>query len=194
MGKVIANMSMSLDGFVMHPTDGVNLLFEWYQAGAGMEQNAAKKDADGQRDGGTGGSEQVGALLYGRVTFDYANGWGGHHPTGAPVVVLTHRIPDGWPPRGSSVEFVTEGVERAVQRCQELAGDGVVAVGSADLMQQCLNAGLLDEIRVDLVPVLLGEGVRYFEKLADTPAKLSDPTVEPGHRVTHLHYKVRQAQ
>jgi dihydrofolate reductase len=106
--------------------------------------------------------------------------------------VLTHQIPDGWPRPGSTVHFVTDGLESAVNQARAAAGGKNVGVHGADTIQQLLNAGLLDEIHVDIAAVLLGSGIRLFDHLAGTPAVLGNPTVTPGVGVTHLRYPVRR--
>jgi dihydrofolate reductase len=88
---------------------------------------------------------------------------------------------------------VTDGVESAVDQARVAAAGKSVGVHGADTIQQCLNAGILDEIHVDLAAVLLGSGVRLFDRLAGTPAVLGDPTVIAGAGVTHLRYPVRKA-
>ena len=137
-------------------------------------------------------ASELGAMLTGRRTFDVAGGWGGNHAWG-PAFVLTHQIPDGWPRPESTVHFVTDGVESAVTRAKAAAAGKSVGVHGADTIQQCLNAGLLDEIHVDIAAVLLGSGVRLFDHLAGTPSTLGNPTVIPGVGVTHLRYPVRNA-
>ena len=119
-------------------------------------------------------------------------GWGGNHAWG-PAFVLTHHIPDGWPRPDSTVHFVTDGIESAVKQAKAAAAGKSVGVHGADTIQQCLNAGLLDEIHVDVAAVLLGSGVRLFDHLAGTPAVLGNPTVIAGVGVTHLRYPVRKA-
>ena len=106
---------------------------------------------------------------------------------------LTHHIPAGWPRPNSTVHFVTDGIESAVTQAKAAAAGKSVGVHGADTIQQCLNAGLLDEIHLDLAAVLLGSGVRLFDHLAGTPAVLGNPTVIPGVGVTHLRYPVRKA-
>jgi dihydrofolate reductase len=132
------------------------------------------------------------AALTGRRTFDVARGWGGNHGWG-PAFVLTHSIPDGWPRPGSTVHFVTDGIESAVKQAKKAAAGKAVGVHGADTIQQLLNAGLLDEIQVDIAAVLLGSGIRLFDHLRDTPAMLGNPTVIQGVGVTHLRYPVRKA-
>jgi dihydrofolate reductase len=103
-------------------------------------------------------------------TFDVANASGGRHPMDVPIVVVTHRIPEEWVNRkGSPFTFVTEGVPRAIEKAREIAGDKDVVVGAPGVTKQCLRLGLLDEIHIDLVPVVLGGGIRLFE---DDPASI----------------------
>src|SRR4029079_4627803 len=110
-----------------------------------------------------------------------------------PAIVLTHEVPDGWPRPGSTVEFDTDGLESAVARAKTAAGSRSVGVHGADTIQQLLNAGLLDELQIDVAAVLLGSGVRLFDHLAKTPAVLGNPKVIAGVGVTHLRYPVRRA-
>jgi dihydrofolate reductase len=131
-------------------------------------------------------------VLTGRRTFDKAEGWGGNHAWG-PAFVLTHHIPDGWPRPGSTVHFVTDGLESAVNQAMTAAAGKNVGVHGADTIQQLLNAGLLDEISVDIAAVFLGSGVRLFDRLAGTPSVLGNPTTIQGVGVTHLRYPVRKA-
>ena len=135
---------------------------------------------------------ELGAVLTGRRTFHVAYGWDGNHAWG-PAFVLTHHIPAGWPRPDSSVHFVTDGIESAVKQAKAAAAGKSVGVHGPYTIQQCLNAGLLDEIHVDLVALLLGSGVRLFDRLAGTPIALGDPAVIPGVGVTHLRYPVRKA-
>jgi dihydrofolate reductase len=106
--------------------------------------------------------------------------------------VLTHHIPAGWPRPNSTVHFVTDGIESAVKQARAAAAGKSVAVHGADTIQQCLNAGLLDEIQVDVAAVFLGSGVRLFDRLAGTPSVLGNPKVVQGVGVTHLRYPVRK--
>lgn len=195
MTTVIANMSMSLDGFIADTSDGVEHLFGWYNNGAVSVPSAdprwtfhtSEASARYLREA----LASMGALVCGRRLFDVAHGWGGKHPAGVPVFVVTHTVPEGWPRDGVPFTFVTEGVERAVTQAKEVAGDKIVAVASANITQQCLNAGLLDEIAVDLVPVLLGHGIRFFDHLEGTPIQLEDPLIIEGTGVTHMRFRVR---
>jgi dihydrofolate reductase len=202
MGKVATGLSMSLDGFIAGPNDGPGQplgeggerLFEWFSGGdteyrlPGTEMvfRVSPQSAEMLREAHAG----MGAFVTGRRTFDIANGWGGSPPLGVPTFVVTHTVPDEWVYEGSPFEFVTDGVEAAVGRARAVAGDRDVAVGAASIAQQCIKAGLLDEIHVDLVPVLLGDGVRLFEHAGAGPIELENSRVIEGTGVTHLTFRV----
>ena len=195
MAKVVAEMSMSLDGFIADPTGGVGELFGWYangpvavaMPGSAHTFRVSEASAGHLREG----LARIGSLVTGRRTFDIAEGFGGSHPYDVPVFVVTHTIPAGWPRADAPFTFVTEGVERAVAQARAVVGDKCVGVGAADIVRQCLAAGLLDEIVVNLVPVLLGKGTHFFDQLAAAPIALDTPRVVEGTGVTHLYYCVR---
>ena len=200
MSKVIALMSMSLDGFVADEHDGVDEVFDWYFSSGDVEVPTASTTSDMTFRVSEASAQhlrslvaEIGAMLTGRRTFEVADGWGGQHPWDVPAFVLTHEIPDGWPRPGSTVQFVTDGLESAVAQAKAAAGSRSVGVHGARTIQQLLNAGLLDEIHVDIAAVLLGSGVRLFEHLGETPVVLGDPRVAVGVGVTHLRYPVRTA-
>ena len=194
MTKVIADMSMSLDGYVADPDDGIDQLFAWFfdgdvvtpTANPHMTFRTSEASAEVMRAALSG----VGALVAGRRLYDVAGGWSGTHPMGAPVVVVTHRPPEEAPEGATPFTFVTDGVEAAVDAARALAGDKDVVVASANVAQQCLDAGLLDEVSVNLVPVFLGAGIPYFTDLATAPRALGSPRVVEGVGVTHLRYPV----
>lgn len=198
MSSVIAIMSMSLDGYVADRNDGVGDVFDWYFSSGDVAFNAGGahpmtfKVSEASAAHLRGLWSELGAVLTGRRTFDKAGGWGGRHAWG-PAFVLTHQIPTGWPRPDSTVHFVTDGIESAVRQARAAAGGKSVGVHGADTIQQLLNAGLLDEISVDVAAVLLGSGVRLFEHVAGAPAALGSPTVTQGVGVTHLRYPVRRA-
>ena len=104
--------------------------------------------------------------------------------------MLTHTVPQEWVKPGSPFTFVTDGVESAVRQAKNAAGDKNVDVIGASIAQQCLKAGLLDEIQIDLAPVLLGGGVRLFDHLDTAPIELEPLAVVQGLDVTHLRYRV----
>jgi dihydrofolate reductase len=136
----------------------------------------------------------LGALVCGRTLFDVTQGWQGRHTLDVPIVVVTHRVPSDWVEAHPKAPFtfVTGGVAAAVAHAQTLAGDRVVAVTGGTIARQCLELGLLDEVAVDLVPVVMGEGNRpFFGNLSAEDALLDNPTVcVQGDRVTHLVFPV----
>ncbi|MCC7178461.1 MAG: dihydrofolate reductase family protein [Acidobacteria bacterium] len=198
MSKVVAIMSMSLDGYVADLNDGVAEVFDWYFTSGDVEIDAGGSDPMTFRVSAPSAGHirglwsELGAVLTGRRTFDKAEGWGGNHAWG-PAFVLTHHIPAGWPRPGSTVHFVTDGLESAVKQARAAAAGKSVGVHGANTIQQLLNAGLLDELSLDVAAVLLGSGVRLFDHLAGMPAALGNPTVIAGVGVTHLRYPVRKA-
>ena len=198
MSKIVAIMSMSLDGYVADRDDGVAEVFDWYSTSGDVEIQTGGSDPMTFKMSGPSAehfaalTSELGAVLTGRRTFDVAQGWGGNHAWG-PAFVLTHHIPDGWPRPNSTVQFVTDGIDSAVAQAKAAASGKSVAVHGADTIQQCLKAGLLDEMNIDLAAVLLGAGVRLFDHLAGTPSVLGNPTVVQGVGVTHLRYPVRTA-
>ncbi|MDP8925681.1 MAG: dihydrofolate reductase family protein [Actinomycetota bacterium] len=202
MGKVSMGLSMSLDGFIAGPNDslgsplgeGGERLFAWYSSGdteyrlPGTEMvfRVSPQSAELLREA----HSKMGAFVTGRRTFDITNGWGGNPPLGVPTFVVTHTVPQEWVYEGSPFTFVTEGVQSAVEQAKALAGEKDVAVGAASIAQQCIRAGLLDEIHIDLVPVLLGGGVRLFDHLGTGPIDLESTEVAQGTGVTHLTFRV----
>jgi len=196
--KLVAVMSMSLDGFVADANDGVGEVFDWYMNSGNVEFHTGGSDPMTFRVSEPSAKHlrelwsELGAVLTGRRTFEVANGWGGNHAWG-PAFVVTHQIPAGWPRPNSTVHFVTDGLESAVKQAKAAAAGKSVAVHGADTIQQLLNAGLLDELSIDVASVFLGSGIRLFDHLAGTPTFLGNPTSIQGVGVTHLRYPVRKA-
>ena len=202
MGIVTTELSVSLDGFVAGPNDspdnplgdGGQALFAWYGGGdtamtlpgTDMVFHVSRASAELlQEEWG-----KLGAMVAGRRMFDIANGWGGNPPGGGPCFIVTHAVPPEWDKQGSPFVFVTDGVASAVRQAQQAAGGKNVSVSSANIMQQCLRLGLLDEIQLDLVPVLLGSGVRLFDNLGPEAIQLERTTLIEAPGVTHLRYRV----
>jgi dihydrofolate reductase len=198
MSKIIAIMSISLDGFVADRNDGVAEVFDWYFNSGDVEFETGGSDPMTFKVSEASAEHlrrlwsELGAVLTGRRTFDVAQGWGGNHAWG-PAFVLTHHIPAGWPRPDSTVHFVTDGIESAVRQAKVAAGGKAVGVHGADTIQQLLNAGLLDELSIDVADVLLGSGIRLFDRIAQAPVVLGNPTVIAGVGVTHLRYPVAAA-
>jgi dihydrofolate reductase len=195
MSKVVAIMSMSLDGFVADSDDGVAEVFDWYVHSGDVEIHAGGSESMTFRMSAPSAAHfrdltsGLGAVLTGRRTFEVADGWGGNHQWG-PAFVLTHVVPEGWPRADSTVHFVTDGLESAVDQAKAAAGERAIGVHGADTIQQLLNAGLVDELSIDVAAVLLGSGIRLFDHLVGPPSVLGDPTVVQGVGVTHLRYPV----
>jgi dihydrofolate reductase len=193
MGKVITGISMSLDGFITGPQDDVQHLFKWYfsgttdvpMQGGRMVLKVSPESAELIEDS----IRTTGAMVAGRKMFDIAQAWGGYPPF-APCFIVTHSVPQEWVKEGSPFTFVTEGVESAIEQAKAAAGDKNVAVATATITQQCLKAGLLDEIHIDLVPVLLGDGIRLFDHLGTGPIELESTRVVEAPGVTHLGFRV----
>jgi dihydrofolate reductase len=195
MGKVLTHMTMSLDGYIADPDDQVRELFEWYEAG-GVSVPSANESVTFDVDEASAQAlqeliEHGGALVAGRRLFDIADGWHDRHPSGAAVVVVTHRAPADAAERWPRTTFV-DGVEAAIATAREIAGDKHVTIASADIIRQALELGLVDEVCVSLVPVLFGEGIPYFSKLDRGHLLLEDPIVVQGRRALHLRYPVRR--
>ena len=202
MSKVVVELSMSLDGFVAGPNDspaqplgeGGERLFQWYSSGdtalplpgTDMVFQVSRASADLLREEWG----KTGAMVAGRRMFDISGAWGGHPPGGGNCFIVTHHAPQEWVKPGSPFTFVTDGVESAIRQARQAAGDLNVSVSSASIAQQCLKAGLLDEIQIDLAPVLLGGGVRLFDHLGATPIELERTRVVEATGVTHLTFRV----
>ncbi|MCU4182754.1 dihydrofolate reductase family protein [Acidiferrimicrobium sp. IK] len=195
MTKVLTHMCMSLDGFVAQPDDNPGELFEWYWGGD-VTVPSAQDTMSFSTDAASAPMLQeltsgCGAIVSGRRLFDQTDGWGDNHPAGAPVVVVTHRPP----PPDAAERFprttFTGSVADGVTAAKSVAGAKFVTIASADIIQQALNLGLVDEICVSLVPVLFGAGVRYFAELTGGHVLLDDPVVVQGARALHLRYPVR---
>ena len=199
MGKVVSSAMMSLDGYIAKADNTIGRLFDCLNNGdvdvptatPGMTFHMTPQSAEYWR----GWMDAVGAIVVGRTLFDFTDGWGGQHTMGAPVVVVTHEVPTDWVADhpDASLTFVTDGVEAAVAAAQDIAGDQAVAVAAGTIARQCLELGLLDEVAVDLVPVVMGEGKPYFGQMGITDVMLGDPTtVISGDRVTHLVFPVQR--
>ena len=195
MGKVTVNMSMSLDGFIAGPNDDVDKLHQW------LYDLASWREPHGMAGGKTDINAQVvdeafkntGAVLMGRRMFDLAEApWGANPPFHVPVFVLTHRarerlVKEG----GTTFTFISDGIENAFKQAKAAAGDKDISVaGGANIIQQYLTAGLIDEIQVHTVPILLGSGIRLFEHLGTDQIELERNRVIEAPGVTHLRFSV----
>ena len=201
MGKVTFNMTMSLDGFVAGPNDspanglgdGGEALFQWYFSGDTelhiSEGTPALKVSAQSAELIKESFKRYGAGVWGRRTFDIAGAWGGH-PPGSPAFIVTHRVPQEWVKPGSPFIFVTDGVESAIRQARQVAGDKDVVLCTASILQQALKARLVDEITVDVVPLLLGRGVRLFDNKGTEPIELERTRAIAAPGVLHLGFRV----
>lgn len=194
--KVVTSATMSLDGFVANDDNDPGALFDWYEAGDVEMINAGtlppfhltRESADYWGEW----TSRLGCLVVGRTLFDITDGWGGQHPLGVPFVVLTHDPPTDWAhAHTGNAHFVTEGIDAAIALAGQIAGEGTVGVAAGTVAGQALAAGLVDEVAIDLVPIVMGSGHRYFEDIDPATVRLGDPTVIiPARRVTHLRFPV----
>lgn len=198
MGIVQAQAIMSLDGYVAKRDNSIGRLFDWLQNGS-VEIPTPAGDFSVHLNPSSAEHwrrwvASLGVLVCGRTLFDVNGGWQGRHSLDVPVVVVTHRVPREWVEAhpDAPFHFVTDGVRAAIERAQELAGDAVVSVTGGTIARQCLDLGLLDEVAVDLVPVVMGAGNRpFFGELTSQDVLLGNPTVcLQGERVTHLVFPV----
>jgi dihydrofolate reductase len=201
MGKVVAGATVSLNGYIAGPNEsGFEHLFAWF-AGGDFEYPSLNPDVKFRltepdyryfRDV----NERIGVHVVGRRLFDLTDGWGGRHPFDKPIVVVTHSVPQPWVAAhpDAPYTFVTDGLPSAIERARAIAGNLNVNVTAGKLASQCLELGLLDVIWIDLVPVLLGSGVRFFDELEAAPILLDGPDLlVEGSRVTHLRYQIRRS-
>ncbi len=197
MGKISTGFSMSLDGFVAGPHDEVDMVFKWMSLGAQDytatigEDELKLKISEDSIEMFEEQKQTMGVLVAGRRLFDIAGAWGGRHPMDVPMVILTHNPPQEWVDKESSpFTFVTEGIEAALAAAQKIAGEKSIAIASPSLVQQAMNAGLLEEIHIDLADVLLGTGIPLFAHLNIQPADLKLTSLVRSTGVTHLTYDI----
>lgn len=191
MTRVICDMSMSLDGYVTGPNDsrenpfgdGAEMLHDWIFHAATDEDRAILQDM----------LDNAGAIVMGRTSFDKNEGdggWGDSGPVGdIPCFVVTHHPPER--PHPSIYTFVTDGVASAIEQAKQTAGDKVVGLHGATVMQQALPLGLVDEIRLHVIPVLLGGGTPLFSTL-DSAISLERTQVVATPAATHLRFLIVQ--
>jgi dihydrofolate reductase len=192
MTQVYFHISMSLDGFVTGPNEGV---------GNGMGDGGerlhdwkfdAKTEADAEVDDEV--YARTGAILIGKRMFDMGfEPWGDPPPFERPVFVITHEQRDPMPMKGGTTyNFVTAGIEAGLEQAKAAAGEKDVGIwGGANIIREYLNAGLLDEIQIQVIPILLGGGVRLFDELG-RQIELEKTSVIDTPEATHIRYRVRR--
>jgi dihydrofolate reductase len=193
VGKVVMYSSVSVDGFIADENDQPGPLFDWLKSGdLPLDDTGGMTVSQASYDYTRSYWDQIGVTVAGRHVFDMTDGWDGTPPSGIDhVVVVTHRpAPPGWHPE-APYHFV-DGVEAAMAKAQELAGDRIVEVAGGDVGGQVLAAGLVDEVRMDVVPVVFGSGKRYFGSVQAQHLLEGPDEVVQGNRVLHLRYRVRR--
>jgi dihydrofolate reductase len=184
MGKVVLGMTMSLDGFINDRNGSVAALYpdlaDWRETESGKES-----------------IQNTGAVVMGRNSYAMSEDpdwFAGNYEYQVPIFVLTHAPPEKHPEETKDLTFtfVTDGIESAIEQAKVAAGDREVnIIGAASTARQCLKDGLADELHVDIMPVLLGSGLRIFEDLGTETIRLERIKVTelPGGR-THLRFRI----
>jgi dihydrofolate reductase len=198
--RVTADMSMSLDGFIAGANarrgnplgDGGERLHQWVY---GLESWRERQGMSGGRANGDAeivaeGFARLGAVVMGRRMFEEGEEpWGDEPPFHVSVFVLTHEMREPLVKKGGTTfVFVNDGIDNALKQARAAAGDKDVSIAGASTIQQFLQAGLLDELQIHLIPVLLGDGVRLFERVGDTELEIT--RVIESNGVVHLGFRV----
>jgi len=181
MGKVILGMTMSLDGFVNDRNGDVGRLYPDLEA---LRKTEVLQES----------IRTTGAVVMGRHAYDMANGDFTGYEFQAPIFVLTHHVPvkvAKGENENFKFNFITDGIESAIEKAKIAAAEkDVTVIGGADIFQQCLNKGLVDELQIDIAPVLLGDGLRLFEHINAENIELETTDVIELPGITHLRYRV----
>jgi len=211
MGKVALDHSVSLDGYITGPNpgpenplgEGGDRIFAWMMAEPDAPGDDGADDAqmlsEAYEDVIGGGLDETGAVIMGKRMFEMIDGPEGWvAPNGYqftwPVFVLTHEVREPVTKGKTAFTFINDGIESALAQAKAVAGDKIVAVNGANTSQQYIQAGLLDEISIHLVPVFLGGGVRLFDHLGVSPRDLEFAGGKQVAGVTHLQFRFRNAR
>ena len=196
MTKVAAGITTSLDGYIAGPNDGPGRglgdrgerLHYWVFGGTwSYEAEPSGEPTGADKEFLDAGVARVGAIIGGRNTYEAAEAWGGNNPFGVPFFIVTHRPQDQ--PRDAGFMFVT-GVEKAVERARETAGEkDVLVMGGGDVIRQALRAGLVEELTISIAPVILGGGKRLFDGFNET-LDLQHLDIRQSSFATHITYRV----
>ncbi len=197
MTKVIAGITISLDGYITGPHDGPGhglgdggeRLHYWvfggpwsYDVGARGEPTGADKEVLDEA------TARIGAVIGGRNTYEAAEAWGGHNPFGAPFFIVTHRLEEA-PAADAGFTFV-KGLDEAIAQARQAAdGKDIYIMGGANVIRQALREGYLDELAITIAPVVLGGGKRLFEGF-EKSVILEQSRVRQSPFVTHLSYRI----
>lgn len=196
MTKVVATITISLDGFITGPNDGPGRglgdggerLHYWVFGGPWSYDEEPRREATGaDKEYLDEAMARGGAVVIGRNMYEAAQAWGGHDPFGVPLFVVTHRTDDE--PAEGGFTFVS-GLDEAISRAREAAGDKDVGIGGgADVIRQALRAGNVEELSLSIAPVILGGGKRLFDDL-DQSVYLEHLGLLQSPLATHITYRV----
>ena len=199
MTKVLAAITMSMDGYIAGPND---------RPGAGLGDGGeplhywmfGDPSADGKAGRGPAEVDQAyidalfssgGAWIVGRTMHDLANGWGEDPGFGLPVFVVTHRDRETVVKGDTTFTFVTGGLAEALRRAREAAGEkNVIVMGGAGVLRQCLDAGVVDELALTIAPILIGSGKRLFDGIGSPDLQFAPVAVIESPAATHIRYRV----
>lgn len=199
MAKVIASITMSLDGYITGPNDrlgaglgdGGEQLHHWVFGGPWTYESPRGSPAAADQDYLDDVFASAGAWLVGRTMHDVVDGWGDDPGFGVPVFVVTHRARETVVKGDTTFEFVTDGIADALARARAAAaGKNVIVMGGADLLRQYLAAGLVDDFTLTIAPVLLGGGKRLFDGISRTDISFERTGVIESPFATHLRFRV----
>lgn len=186
MANVVLDMAMSLDGYIAGPNDEDHGLHNYFFSPSGGTVAVIEE-----------GFKTTGAIIMGRRSYEIGAAQDGFvdNPYQVPTFILTHHVPEQ-PAKGAEMfHFVTDGIESALQQAKAVVGERHVVVGGgANIAQQYLKAGLLDEIQIHLVHILLRKGIRLFDHLGTEPIELESTGVIEGSGITHLRFRVMKQE
>ena len=199
MPKVFAGITTSVDGYITGPDDGPGKglgeggerLHYWVFGGPWSYEEEPRGEATGEDAAWLEDTmSRIGAVVAGRSTYEAARHWGDKNPWDLPLFIVTHRPEEE--PDGGEFTFVS-GVEEAVDRAREAAGDkDVTVMGGADVIRQALAAGLVDELSIIVAPVILGGGKRLFDGFSDS-VELEHIGVRQSPLATFVDYRVKRS-
>jgi dihydrofolate reductase len=197
MARVVMQAVVSVDGYIAYPDDTVGPLFDWYGNGdvtVHANDQWSFRVSQASADYVQPFWDDIRCTVIGRHLFDTTDGWAGVPAAGDELVVVTHRpLPRQWLARFPGAPFRTaDSVEAGVALAKELAGDGLVCITAGDIGGQAFSAGLVDEVAMDVVPVVFGAGVRFFGSHTGTVLLENPDAIVQGDRVLHLHYTVKR--
>jgi dihydrofolate reductase len=198
MSRVLAGITTSVDGYITGPDDGPGKglgeggerLHYWVFGGPWTYGDETRGEPTGEDAAWLAATTaRMGAVVGGRGTYEAARHWGDENPWGLPFFIVTHRPEEE--PEGAAFQFVS-GVEEAIERAREAAGDKDVHVmGGADVIRQALEAGLVDQLSIIIAPVILGDGKRLFEGFSES-LELEQLGVHQSQFATFIDYRVKR--